>query len=145
VNQALAQLLKGNNTTISIAHRLSTIQRSDIIICIGSDGKVAQTGSYRDLAADKDGAFAKLMEWQMTGGPSGKDGKEANSERQDKLTEEERMRIRLEEHDSLDDIESSESGDDAGVAEEAGEGAKARGEKVTSAEAVLERTKPTDR
>ena len=81
----------------------------------------------------------------MTGGPNGKDGKEASSERQDELTEEERMRIRLEEHDHVDDIESSESGDDADVAEEAGEGAKVRGEKVTSAEAVLERTKPTDR
>lgn len=143
VNQALAQLLKGNNTTISIAHRLSTIQRSDIIICIGSDGKVAQTGPYRELAADKEGAFAKLMEWQMTGGPSGQE-KESHPEG---LTEEERMRIRLEEHDKAKGIESSEplEGEGVGIAEEEGEGAKVRGEKETSAEAVLEKTKPTDR
>ncbi|EMC94056.1 hypothetical protein BAUCODRAFT_57380, partial [Baudoinia panamericana UAMH 10762] len=68
VNQALARLLRGNNTTISIAHRLSTIQRSDTIICIGADGKVAQVGSYRQLSEDSEGAFAKLMEWQMSGG-----------------------------------------------------------------------------
>lgn len=68
VNQALHRLLEGHNTTISIAHRLSTIQRSDTIICIGSDGKIAQIGTYKDLAADKEGAFAKLMEWQINGG-----------------------------------------------------------------------------
>ncbi|KAK5170262.1 ATP-binding cassette permease mdl1 [Saxophila tyrrhenica] len=68
VNQALSRMLSSNNTTISIAHRLSTIQRSDVIIVLGSDGTVAQTGSYRELSQDKDGAFAKLMEWQMSGG-----------------------------------------------------------------------------
>lgn len=140
VNQALAKLLQGNNTTISIAHRLSTIQRSDIIICIGSDGRVAQTGPYRELAADKEGAFAKLMEWQMSGPTTGKE-----VEPPEELTEEERMRIRLEEHDRAKGIESSEPSEDAAVGEEAGEGAKVRGEKETSAEAVLEKSKPTDR
>jgi putative ABC transport system ATP-binding protein len=68
VNEALAQLLKGSNTTISIAHRLSTIKRSDTIICLGSDGRVAEMGSYKDLSNRPDGAFTKLMEWQMSGG-----------------------------------------------------------------------------
>ncbi|KAI9726973.1 MAG: ATP-binding cassette permease mdl1 [Chrysothrix sp. TS-e1954] len=68
VNQALAKLLRGNNTTISIAHRLSTIQRSDLIVCIGTDGRVAETGTYRELSRKEDGAFRKLMEWQMSGG-----------------------------------------------------------------------------
>jgi len=68
VNQALQRLLQGSNTTISIAHRLSTIQRSDSIICLGADGAVAQVGTYAQLAADKEGAFAKLMEWQINGG-----------------------------------------------------------------------------
>lgn len=143
VNQALAKLLQGNNTTISIAHRLSTIQRSDIIICIGSDGRVAQTGPYRELAADKEGAFAKLMEWQMSGPANGKEVEPA--EHPEELTEEERMRIRLEEHDKARGIESSEPGEDAAVGEEAGEGAKVRGERETSAEVVLEKSKPTDR
>lgn len=68
VNEALGSLLRSNNTTISIAHRLSTIVRSDLIICIGSDGRIAEIGPYRELSANKDGAFSKLMEWQMSGG-----------------------------------------------------------------------------
>ncbi|KAL1852730.1 ATP-binding cassette permease mdl1 [Paecilomyces lecythidis] len=68
VNSALAALLRGNNTTISIAHRLSTIKRSDTIIVLGPDGKVAEQGSYKELSSRPDGAFTKLMEWQMSGG-----------------------------------------------------------------------------
>ena len=68
VNEALASLLRGNNTTISIAHRLSTIKRSDHIIVLSSDGTVAEMGSYKDLSSRPDGAFTKLMEWQMSGG-----------------------------------------------------------------------------
>ena len=68
VNSALAALLKGRSTTISIAHRLSTIKRSDQIIVLGSNGTVAEIGSYVSLSADPDSAFSKLMEWQMSGG-----------------------------------------------------------------------------
>ncbi|KAJ3573423.1 hypothetical protein NPX13_g4701 [Xylaria arbuscula] len=68
VNAALARLMGGNMTTISIAHRLSTIKRSNIIIVLNNEGSVAETGSYTQLSADKDSAFSKLMEWQMTGG-----------------------------------------------------------------------------
>ncbi|RKF65086.1 ATP-dependent permease MDL1, mitochondrial [Golovinomyces cichoracearum] len=67
VNSALAALLEGHNTTISIAHRLSTIKRSDQIIVLGKDGKVAETGSYNMLSSDPNSAFTKLMKWQMTG------------------------------------------------------------------------------
>ncbi|KAL4788305.1 P-loop containing nucleoside triphosphate hydrolase protein [Aspergillus varians] len=70
VNSALAALLRGNNTTISIAHRLSTIKRSDSIIVLGNDGKVAEQGTYEELSARPDGAFTKLMEWQLSGGDS---------------------------------------------------------------------------
>lgn len=68
VNSALAALLRGNNTTISIAHRLSTIKRSDTIIVLGPDGRVAEQGTYKELSSRPDGAFTKLMEWQMSGG-----------------------------------------------------------------------------
>ena len=67
VNQALAALLRGNNTTISIAHRLSTIKRSDTIIVLSEEGKVAQMGSYDAISKEEGGAFMKLMEWQMSG------------------------------------------------------------------------------
>lgn len=68
VNSALAALLRENNTTISIAHRLSTIKRSDTIIVLDSEGKVAEMGSYNDLNSRSDGAFTKLMAWQLSGG-----------------------------------------------------------------------------
>lgn len=68
VNSALAALLQGQNTSISIAHRLSTIKRSDAIIVLGSDGKVAEQGTYKELSANPNSAFSRLMEWQMTGG-----------------------------------------------------------------------------
>lgn len=68
VNSALAALLRGHNTTISIAHRLSTIKRSDRIIVLGNDGKVAEMGTYKELSADPESAFTRLMEWQMSGG-----------------------------------------------------------------------------
>lgn len=68
VNDALAGLLRGRNTTISIAHRLSTIKRSDQIIVLNTDGQVAEIDSYAQLAADVGSTFSKLMEWQMSGG-----------------------------------------------------------------------------
>ncbi|KOS17363.1 ATP-dependent permease MDL1 [Escovopsis weberi] len=68
VNEALAMLLDGHNTTISIAHRLSTIKRSDQIIVLNKEGRVAEIGSYAELVADPESAFSKLMEWQMSGG-----------------------------------------------------------------------------
>lgn len=64
----MGKLLQEKNTTISIAHRLSTIKRSDRIICISADGKVAEEGSYEELSSNPDGAFSKLMEWQLSGG-----------------------------------------------------------------------------
>ncbi|KAI0016719.1 ATP-dependent permease MDL1 [Xylariomycetidae sp. FL0641] len=68
INNTLNELLQGRITTISIAHRLSTIKRSDKIIVLNREGSVAEMGSYNALSANKDSAFSKLMEWQMTGG-----------------------------------------------------------------------------
>ncbi|OMP83906.1 putative ABC transporter ATP-binding protein/permease [Diplodia seriata] len=127
VNQALGALLRGNNTTISIAHRLSTIKRSDRIICLSSDGRVAEEGTYAQLSSHPDGAFAKLMEWQMSGGES------MSAQRRDNhVTETEEIEVDLEE-----ESEGEELLDD--------EVAKTRKENVTSGEVVLERTKTHDR
>lgn len=94
VNQAVGVLLKGHNTTISIAHRLSTIKRSDRIIVIGADGTVEEEGSYAQLSNNKDGAFTRLMEWQL----SGESGPEA-VKRSPVPTEEEEIEFDLEEED----------------------------------------------
>jgi putative ABC transport system ATP-binding protein len=95
VNEALGALLRGKNTTISIAHRLSTIKRSDQIIVLGNDGKVAEMGNYRDLSANPDSAFTKLMEWQMSGGEADEAGRELEGH----ITEREEI---------LDDLEKAQ-------------------------------------
>ncbi|EAQ86020.1 conserved hypothetical protein [Chaetomium globosum CBS 148.51] len=103
VNSALAALLQGRATTISIAHRLSTIKRSDQIIVLSSEGTVAEVGSYATLSANKDSAFSKLMEWQMSGGEEIEEELE-----QDRLEEEEE-----EEDDYLEDeAEEKKKGED---------------------------------
>jgi putative ABC transport system ATP-binding protein len=130
VNQALAALLRGNNTTISIAHRLSTIKRSDRIICIGIDGRVAEEGSFAELSGRKDGAFSKLMEWQL----SGEAGIEPPRRYGPHPTEAEEIEYELEESPD-DDFEE--------VIEE--DGTRVRKEKITKTEAVAERTKSSDR
>lgn len=111
VNEALAVLLRGSNTTISIAHRLSTIKRSDTIICLGSDGRVAEMGSYKDLSNRPDGAFTKLMEWQMSGGETGRGASQTTQARNNPTpTEQEEIEHMLRsgesEHDS--DAETDE-------------------------------------
>ncbi|GAB7343524.1 hypothetical protein MBLNU457_1534t1 [Dothideomycetes sp. NU457] len=127
VNEALGSLLAGNNTTISIAHRLSTIKRSDMIVCLGADGKVAEMGTYSELSRKHEGAFKKLMEWQMSSDmpksrPSGPH-----------VTEEEELlyKSREAEHEGEETIEE--------------EGTSVRKENVTSAETVAERVKDKDR
>ncbi|PQE05448.1 ABC transporter protein [Rutstroemia sp. NJR-2017a BBW] len=125
VNSALAALLKGHNTTISIAHRLSTIKRSDHIIVLGGDGKVAETGTYNSLSNNPNSAFSKLMEWQMSGGDIDESpGKEIGGH----LTESEEINADLDRMDEEADGEEVQE-----------EGAKVRKKAQTSSEAVLEK------
>ncbi|THX06781.1 hypothetical protein D6D17_04913 [Aureobasidium pullulans] len=125
VNQALAALLAGNNTTISIAHRLSTIKRSDMIICIGNDGKVAETGTYSELSKKKEGAFSKLMEWQMSGNEAAK-----SRPRGPEVSEEEELGYEVQE----------ESAAEEGKEQMEEQGSKYRGQDISAGEAVAERT-----
>lgn len=117
VNEALASLLKGSNTTISIAHRLSTIKRSDTVICLSSDGRVAEMGTYKDLSSRPDGAFTKLMEWQMSGGEAPGSGSQVNelaidADRSGPPNEKDEIEVDLEETDEADtedEIEGSKA------------------------------------
>jgi putative ABC transport system ATP-binding protein len=107
VNSALAALLRGNNTTISIAHRLSTIKRSDIIVVLGADGRVAEQGNFNDLSSRPDGAFTKLMEWQMSGGEVGS-GKSIDTSARGPPTEKEQLQQMLEDETDLEGEEYEE-------------------------------------
>jgi len=104
VNAALANLLKGRSTTISIAHRLSTIKRSDKIIVLSSEGTVAEVGSYTELSANKDSAFSKLMEWQMSGGDVAPGVPQTGGH----LTEREEIEEELEEMEEEEEREAEE-------------------------------------
>ncbi|KAF5096952.1 hypothetical protein D0Z03_001514 [Geotrichum reessii] len=64
VNEALARLMTENSTTISIAHRLSTIKRSDSLVVLGTNGRVAEQGSFNELIARPDSALSKLLKAQ---------------------------------------------------------------------------------
>lgn len=113
VNAALTALLRGNNTTISIAHRLSTIKRSDRIIVLSSNGTVAEQGTYDALSKNREGAFTRLMEWQMSGGET--EGSGSGAPRKQEMPE--------------------KGGEEAGIEE----GEKVRGEGVSKSEVVLEK------
>jgi ATP-binding cassette, subfamily B, bacterial len=58
-------LLAQSRTTLVIAHRLSTV-RSALRIIVLEDGRVAETGSHRELL-DKGGLYAHLVSRQLAG------------------------------------------------------------------------------
>jgi len=64
VRGALA-LLARSRTTLVIAHRLSTVRSADRIVVL-EDGRVAETGSHRELL-DKSGLYAHLVSRQLGG------------------------------------------------------------------------------
>lgn len=59
LERAVDRLLEGR-TGIVIAHRLATVERSDSIVIL-DDGAVVESGRRRDLAADPDSRFARLL------------------------------------------------------------------------------------
>lgn len=65
VNEALVNLMnEKSTTTISIAHRLSTIKRSDLIIVLSTEGRVAEMGPYHKLIMKPDSALSNLLSAQ---------------------------------------------------------------------------------
>ena len=88
---------------------------------LSSDGKVAEHGTFKELSNNRDGAFTKLMEWQMSGGESnaGPDPKGSPSDLEDM------MQALGEQGEVGEDIEE--------------EGLKVRGEEESKSEAVLEK------
>lgn len=112
VNSAIAALLRGNNTTISIAHRLSTIKRSDTIIVLSPDGTVAEQGSYEVLSSRPEGAFTKLMEWQMSGGDVSQPSTSDPSVREEEMWERQREEEEAKDEDRDEEAEQNEDNQD---------------------------------
>lgn len=100
---------------------------------------MAEEGTYEALSTNKGGAFTKLMEWQLSGGEG--DGEEAKRATQSlrhdfgpEITEREEIEANLEGREEHGERERAEAGTDEVV-----------GEAARPKEAVVERTKPTDR
>ncbi|KAF2453969.1 hypothetical protein BDY21DRAFT_116292 [Lineolata rhizophorae] len=108
VNAALASLLRDKDkTTISIAHRLSTIKRADRVVVIGADGRVAEEGGFEELSRRKDGAFARLMEWQLSGGEAAEriEVERSRGERMPTVSEREEIEFELEAEEAEEEAE----------------------------------------
>jgi ABC-type multidrug transport system fused ATPase/permease subunit len=62
--QDALELLMNNRTTLIIAHRLSTIRKVDRIHVL-QEGRIAETGTFEELAAKPGGLFANLLRLQF--------------------------------------------------------------------------------
>lgn len=63
IQDALSRLIVGK-TTIMIAHRLSTLRDADSLIVI-EHGRVAESGTHRELLAKEDGVYRRLYTLQL--------------------------------------------------------------------------------
>ncbi len=62
IQEALLELIKGK-TTIMIAHRLSTLRDADSLVVI-ERGKVAESGTHKELLEKEDGVYKRLYTLQ---------------------------------------------------------------------------------
>ncbi|KAJ2895200.1 putative atp-dependent permease mdl2 protein [Zalerion maritima] len=149
VNGAMAALMKGRSTTISIAHRLSTIKRSDRIVVLSGDGKVAEVGTYKELSQDEGSSFTRLMEWQMHGSEVGVKESSAGggnrgvwhgSRGEEHVTEREEIEEDLESGYRDEDMDEDEDDEEVGEGrrKRADDGGKAGGSERKAAESPAE-------
>ncbi|THH13785.1 hypothetical protein EW146_g6479 [Bondarzewia mesenterica] len=73
VNDAVDRILESRNTTcLFVAHRLSTIARAERIMVL-EEGRITETGTYRELAQREGSRFRELMAAQLTATEQGSD------------------------------------------------------------------------
>ncbi|PFH52177.1 hypothetical protein AMATHDRAFT_2421 [Amanita thiersii Skay4041] len=66
VNDAIDKILQGRQTTcLFVAHRLSTIARAERVVVL-EDGRITESGPYRELIVDENSRFRALMAAQLT-------------------------------------------------------------------------------
>ena len=63
IQEALDRLIAGR-TVFAIAHRLSTLRKASRLFVI-SDGRLAETGTHRELLGKPDGIYRRLYEMQL--------------------------------------------------------------------------------
>ncbi|KAG8221227.1 P-loop containing nucleoside triphosphate hydrolase protein [Butyriboletus roseoflavus] len=71
VNDAIDKILAQKQTTcVIVAHRLSTIARAERIVVL-EDGRISESGTYRELIGRKDSRFRALMAAQLSAAEAG--------------------------------------------------------------------------
>ncbi|KAI6104888.1 P-loop containing nucleoside triphosphate hydrolase protein [Pisolithus croceorrhizus] len=71
VNDAIDKILRDRRTTcLVVAHRLSTIARAERIVVL-EDGRITESGTYRELVARRDSRFRVLMAAQLGAAEAG--------------------------------------------------------------------------
>jgi ATP-binding cassette subfamily B protein len=63
IQEALDRLIAGR-TVFAIAHRLSTLRKASRLLVI-SDGRLAESGTHRELLDKPDGIYRRLYEMQL--------------------------------------------------------------------------------
>jgi len=63
IQEALDRLIAGR-TVFAIAHRLSTLRKASRLFVI-SEGRLAESGTHRELLAKSDGIYRRLHEMQL--------------------------------------------------------------------------------
>ncbi|KAF9460732.1 P-loop containing nucleoside triphosphate hydrolase protein [Collybia nuda] len=80
VNDAVDKILKSRQTTcLFVAHRLSTIARAERIVVL-EDGKITESGTYRQLVNDPTSRFRVLMAAQLNASAGERPHHDANVE-----------------------------------------------------------------
>jgi len=65
VNDAVDRILSARDTTcVIVAHRLSTVARAERIVVL-EDGRISETGTYRELVNRENSRFRELMKAQL--------------------------------------------------------------------------------
>lgn len=71
VNDAIDKILRDRQTTcLIVAHRLSTVTRAERIVVL-EDGRITESGTYRELVGRKDSRFRVLMAAQLGAAEAG--------------------------------------------------------------------------
>ncbi len=63
IQEALERLIAGR-TVFAIAHRLSTLRKAARLFVV-EDGRLAESGTHRELVAKPDGRYRRLYELQL--------------------------------------------------------------------------------
>jgi len=63
IQEALDRLIAGR-TVFAIAHRLSTLRKASRLFVI-SDGRLAESGTHRELLGKPEGIYRRLYEMQL--------------------------------------------------------------------------------